>query len=129
MVDYSFRKALPSEKQAVTDFMNINWGNKHPLVNDERLYNYYFCRGGELNFALCLAGERIVAVAGYIYANRTKSAAYVSIWCADKAYNGAGLELMEQLRGIIGVRVLCCNNIRPNTVRFYEFLGYHTGKF
>ncbi len=126
---YRFRKAHPDEKQAVTDFMNRNWGDKHPLVNDERLYSYYFCRNGEFNFALCLAGDSIAAVAGYIYSNNDKTAAYVSIWCADKSYNGAGLELMEQLKSIAEVQTLCCNNIRPNTLRFYEFLGYSTGMF
>ncbi len=129
MAQYSFRTALPSDGEKIIDFMNANWGSRHPLVNDSRLFSYYFHRNDNLNFALCFADDKLVAVAGFIYANSMRSSAFVSIWCADKKYNGAGLELMERLKDLVGVDVLCCNNIRPNTLRFYEFLGYHTGRF
>ncbi len=129
MQKYTFRKATLFDRQAVIEFMNTHWGAKHPLVNDDTLCNYYFCKDDEFNFALCFAEDKIISVAGYIYANKKKTAAYVSIWCADKEYNGAGLELMDSLKSITGVDVLCCNNIRPNTLKFYEFLGYYTGKF
>ncbi len=129
MQHYTFRKASLADRQAIVDFMNIHWGEKHPLVNDDVLCKYYFCRADELNFALCLAEGKIVSVAGLIYANKEKTAAYVSIWCADKAYNGAGLELMDRLKSLADVEVLCCNNIRPNTLKFYEFLGFDTGRF
>ncbi len=129
MADYSFRLAKFQEQSSVIEFLNNHWGDKHPLVNNDRLREHYFCDGDSFNFALCTLEDTIVAAAGFIYSSKAKDAAFVSIWCADKSHSGAGLELMDAMKGLIGVHVLCCNNIRPNTMPFYEFLGYKTGCF
>ncbi len=126
---YGFRTARYDEQSDITDFLNKHWGEKHPLLNNERLKEHYFCDDGNFNFALCTAGEDIAAVAGFIYSSRDKKSAFISIWCADATYSGAGLELMDRMRDLIGVDMICCNNIRPKTIPFYEFLGYSAGKF
>ena len=78
---------------------------------------------------LALEDEHIVAVAGYIVANSNAvSDGWVSIWCASGGTNGVGLELMEALPRLAGIRVLACNNIRPKTMAFYRFLGWHADR-
>ncbi len=39
------------------------------------------------------------------------------------------MELMDRMKELIGTDMICCNNIRPKTIPFYEFLGYTAGKF
>ncbi len=41
-----------------------------------------------------------------------------------KGRNGVGLELMNALPDLLHANVLACNNIRPNTCTFYQFLGW-----
>ncbi|MEG0769542.1 MAG: hypothetical protein RSG59_06420 [Ruthenibacterium sp.] len=78
-----------------------------------------------LQFAFAIEDGVLVAVAGYVWANRTPPRdLWVSIWCARKGKNGAGLELMDALPRLTGARVMACNNIRPKTMAFYTFLGY-----
>ena len=58
---------------------------------------------GQLQFALAFSENELCAVAGYILANERKAPdIWVSIWCAKKGYNGAGLELMAALPKLTG---------------------------
>ena len=129
MSEYVFRLALPEDKADILTFMNTHWGSRHPLVNLPDYFSYYYQNGEEhpahLNFALCLfpSGE-IAALCGFIPSSRSGSDLWISIWCADKRAKGSGLELMSKMPQLTGASRLSCNNIRPNTIPFYEFLGY-----
>ena len=122
----SCRLARPDERGLLTAFLDENWGSPHPLIHREEWFrHYYMAEDGSLQFALAFQGEALAAVAGYIRANRAPAPdIWVSIWCAKKGCNGAGLELMAALPGLAGARTLACNNIRPETMVFYAFLGY-----
>ena len=48
----------------------------------------------------------------------------VSVWWLSGCGNGEGLELMNALPDLLHANVLACNNIRPNTCTFYQFLGW-----
>ena len=128
MSEYTFRLAQLSDKDAILAFMNTHWGSRHPLVNLPDYFTYYYQNGDpaaqQLNFALCLAGEQIAALCGFIPSSRSGEDLWISIWCADKKAKGSGLELMAQIPHLTGARRISCNNIRPNTIPFYEFLGY-----
>lgn len=129
MSSYRFRLASLSDKPALVEFMNTHWGSKHPLVNLEDYFSYYYqdgdCARTKLNFALCLKeDDSIAALCGFIPSCVGGEDVWISIWCADKKAKGAGLELMNQMPKLTGARILSCNNIRPNTIPFYEFLGY-----
>ena len=128
-MEYEFRLATLADKSAILQFMNTHWGSRHPLVNLDDYFTYYYQNGDAeretLNFALCLGeGGKVCAVCGFIPSNRTGDHLWVSIWCADKKAKGSGLELMSRLKDLTGAALLSCNNIRPNTIPFYEFLGY-----
>lgn len=129
MSEYSFRLALPEDKDAILTFMNTHWGSRHPLVNLPDYFSYYYQNGKEhpdhLNFALCLtqAGQ-IAAICGFIPSSLSGDDVWISIWCADKKAKGSGLELMSKMPQLTGAHRTSCNNIRPNTIPFYEFLGY-----
>lgn len=126
---FSLRHARMSDRERIVDFLNRNWGSRHPLVNLPDLFEYYYIRGDKLQFVLAEQEDHLVAVAGYILSNASSEPdAWVSIWCAAKGCNGVGLELMEALPRLAGVRVLACNNIRPKTMAFYRFLGWHADR-
>lgn len=119
------RLAEPAEREAVVRFLDEHWGAKHPLVHLPDFFTFYYDHGDGLQFAFAEDETGPVAVVGYILANRApRPDIWVSIWCAKKKHNGAGLELMAALPGLTGARVMACNNIRPKTMAFYEFLGY-----
>ncbi len=127
--DILLRHAFPSDKGAIIWFLNQHWGSRHPLVNLPDLFEYYYVNGDKLQFVLAFEDGRMVAVAGYILANRSDTPdAWVSIWCAAGGANGVGLQLMEALPRLANIRVLACNNIRPKTMAFYRFLGWHADR-
>ena len=122
-----FRLARPGEGPAIVDFINAHFDMRLPLINRPELYDYYFAgqAGGAPHFAVAEQAGRYLSAAGYIPAARGPGAdAWVSIWVAAKGHNGVGLQLMDALPGLLGARVLACNNIRANTCVLYEFLGW-----
>ncbi|MFV0351353.1 MAG: hypothetical protein ACK5JF_03460 [Oscillospiraceae bacterium] len=126
---YTFRLANMADKDAIVQFMNTHWETRHPLVNRPEYFGYYYQgNGGLLRFALAEQDEKIAALAGYIPANQNETDLWVSLWAADKKAKGSGLELMAEIPSLTGCRSLSCNNIRPETRPFYEFLGFATGR-
>ena len=126
----TFRLASKADEADIVRFVNEHWNSRHPLVNLRDFFVYYYDAGdGSLRFALAFNGQRLVAVAGFVPASQGPQAdIWVSLWAADKSARGAGLELMAALPQLTGCRTLACNNIRPETRAFYEFLGYTTGR-
>ena len=123
------RLARPDEAQKVVDFINANFDWRLPLVNREEYFNFYYRSGEQLQFALAEMEGVLVAVAGYIRAASVPDAdIWVSVWVAAKGHNGVGLELMDALPALTGARVVSCNNIRPRTMAFYRFLGWHADR-
>lgn len=119
------RLAQLCEKQDIVDFMKIHWGEDHPLLCCDKFFNHYYVDGINLQFALALQENKIVALAGYIRANhRPQPDIWISIWCASKEHNGAGLELLDALPTLAHARIVACNNIRLQTLPLYRFLGY-----
>lgn len=125
----SFRlcRHTPADKHAVVEFLDANWGERHPLVHCDDFFRHYYVdeRRNLLQFAFACEDDVPVALAGYIRANDFEQPdIWVSIWCAVKGKNGVGLELMAALPELAHARMMACNNIRPKTMPFYTFLGY-----
>jgi hypothetical protein len=122
--------ASKAYKAQIVAFMRAHWGQPHQLIEDDNYFNYYYkAQNGNLRFVLCLYNGNIAALAGFIPASSLKIPdIWVSLWLADKNHKGAGLELIEKMPQLCGCRILACNNIRPKTRAFYEFLGYTTGR-
>lgn len=120
-------KRLPlCEKERLVEFMNTNWGSIHPLINNNRLFEYYYVDGDWTNFYYIEDDGEIAAVCGYIKcSNSPNSDIWVSVWCAKKGKNGIGLSLMGKMQQLTGANIISCNNIRKKTMSFYTFLGYH----
>ena len=97
-----------------------------PLINRPELYHHYYAgRSGVPQFAVAEDDGKYVSAAGYILANTNRRPdVWVSVWVAVKGRNGVGLELMNALPDLLHANVLACNNIRPNTCTFYQFLGW-----
>lgn len=130
MPDFTFRLAAGDDRPAIIHFMNTHWGEKHPAINLPDFFDFYYQNpDGSLRFALAETGGEMAALAGFIPANQNPVPdIWVSLWIADKRHKGIGLELMAALPKLTGCRTLACNNIRPETRPFYEFLGYTTGR-
>ena len=125
----TFRHAEFSDADAIIGFLNEYWGSQHPLVNRPEFFSFYYQASGKLQFVLAEENGEMLAVAGYILSNQCAVPdAWVSIWLAKKGKNGVGLELMEALPRLANIRVLACNNIRPKTMAFYRFLGWHADR-
>ena len=121
-----FRLARPEEKNLVIDFVNEHFDWKLPLINLPEYFRFYYNYTNELQFALAFVDDELSAVAGYIRACKgPEPDIWVSVWVAKKGQNGIGLELMSALPQLTGARVVACNNIRPKTMAFYRFLGWH----
>ena len=126
MSNETIKRLKLSEKEQIVDFLNQHWGTKHPLVNNETLFNYYYTDGEWINFYCLCDDDGIAAVCGYIKcSDDAESDIWISIWCAKKGKNGLGLALMGKMQELTGAKVMGCNNIRRNTMPFYTFLGYH----
>lgn len=129
MSGLELRLAQPGEEKQVIDFINQNFDWKLPLVNLPEYFKFYYKSGSNLQFALALTDGELAAAAGYIRASKdAHSDIWVSVWVAKKGQNGVGLELMDALPRLTGARVVACNNIRPKTMAFYQFLGWHAGR-
>ena len=126
MSEVTFRLARLGEDQAIIDFINANFDMRLPLINRPELYHHYYAgRGGVPQFAVAEDDGEYVSAAGYILANTNRRPdVWVSVWVAVKGRNGVGLELMNALPDLLHANVLACNNIRPNTCTFYQFLGW-----
>lgn len=123
------RLAAPDKAKRVVDFVNANFDWRLPLINREEYFDFYYKSGNSLQFALAEEEGVLVAAAGYIRASDAPDAdVWVSVWVAAKGHNGVGLELMAALPRLTGARVVACNNIRPKTMAFYRFLGWHADR-
>ncbi|MEG3030239.1 MAG: hypothetical protein RR827_07560 [Oscillospiraceae bacterium] len=129
MNNEGIKRAALWEKPKIVSFLNENWGDNHRLVNNETFFNYYYLDGENINFYYLEEEGKIAAICGYIKCSQSPhSDIWVSIWCAKKGKNGLGLALMGAMQSLTGANVMACNNIRENTLPFYNFLGYYPGK-
>lgn len=125
----TLRLAWPEEADRVIAFINENFDWKLPLVNLPEYFDFYYRSGNALQYALAEENGKLLAVAGYIRANESPTPdIWVSVWVAKKGHNGVGLDLMNAMPRLTGASVVACNNIRPKTMAFYRFLGWHADR-
>ncbi|MEA4911732.1 MAG: hypothetical protein VB092_03835 [Oscillospiraceae bacterium] len=121
-----------AELPAFRDFCARNWGARHPLIHDPASFDYYFRRGGGINFLRAQDDETgdILSVAGFLYANSLPAPdVWLSYILTKKgAPLNLGFHMLETLRAVTSCRSFGVNNIRPKTRGLYEFLGYRTGR-
>lgn len=124
-----FRLAQPGEETRIIEFVNRYFDWKLPLVNRPEYFDFYYHNSESLQFAIAEENGQWLAVAGYILANHAQNPdLWVSVWVAAPGHNGVGLELMDALPRLTGARIVACNNIRPKTMAFYRFLGWHADR-
>ena len=128
--EFHLRLARPGEEDAIVQFLDAHWEWKLPLVHVPQFFEFYYRPfGGAPQFALALQDGRICAAAGFIRANAGENPdIWASIWAADEAAPGAGMELMAALPRLANARFCAVNNIRKKVVGLYRFLGYDAGR-
>ena len=125
----TLRLAHNHEADRLIAFINENFDWKLPLVNLPEFFSFYYQSGSQLQYAVAEENNELLAVVGYIRASNAANAdIWASVWVAKKACNGVGLELMDALPRLTGASVVACNNIRPKTMAFYRFLGWHADR-
>ncbi|MDD3428609.1 MAG: hypothetical protein PHG02_01220 [Oscillospiraceae bacterium] len=123
--DYTFRLATAEDQNDIIRFMDENWEGKHPLIHIPEFFEFYYRNAVGLNFALAQDKEgALQAICGFVPANVHYSSIWISLWLSKKGTTGAGLELMSLMDDLTKATVICCNNIRPNTIPFYDMLGF-----
>lgn len=128
--EFHLRLARPGEEDVIVQFLDAHWEWKLPLVHVPQFFEFYYRPfGGAPQFALALQDGRICAAAGFIRANAGENPdVWASIWAADEAAPGAGMELMAALPRLANARFCAVNNIRKKVVGLYRFLGYDAGR-
>ena len=128
--EFHLRLARSGEEDAIVQFLDAHWEWKLPLVHVPQFFEFYYRPfGGAPQFALALQDGRICAAAGFIRANAGENPdVWASIWAADEAAPGAGMELMAALPRLANARFCAVNNIRKKVVGLYRFLGYDAGR-
>lgn len=125
----NLRLAHNDEADRLIAFINENFDWKLPLVNLPEYFSFYYQSGSQLQYAVAEENGELLAVVGYIRASNNPNAdIWASVWVAKKGCNGVGLELMDALPRLTGASVVACNNIRPKTMAFYRFLGWHADR-
>ena len=124
------RLARPGEEEAIVRFLDAHWEWKLPLVHVPEFFEFYYRPlGAAPQIAQAEQGGRICAAAGFIRANACESPdIWASIWAADEAAPGAGMELMAALPRLANARFCAVNNIRKKVAGLYRFLGFDAGR-
>ncbi len=124
----------PLEQQELSqlrEFCEKNWGEKHPLIHHAPMFDYYYRRGGRINFLAAReeATGELLSVGGFIPASSGPGPDVFNSFLLSKKGGPLGLSLrvLEGIRELTRCRTLCCNNIRPRVAPLYNFLGCHTG--
>lgn len=125
-----YRRLDDLELPRFRKFCEDNWGSKHPLIDDDGTFEYYYRdrNDGGLNFIISVDEESgdIQGVCGFIRTSSGKNPdVFISYIVSKKgAPFGTAMRLIEKIKEFTGCRSVNCNNIRKNTSAIYEFLGY-----
>jgi len=126
------------------DFCRVSWGGEHPLIHDEKMFDYYYREGNTINFVVAYMPEtdeeidflradkikvkplEIHGVCGFIKTNSDENPdVFISyILTRRGTHFGMALKMIEKVQSLTGARTLSCNNIRRKTRGIYDFLNY-----
>lgn len=124
------KRLTVDELPAFREFCLINWGEPHPLIHDEKTFEYYYCREDGINFLVAKDTEtgEILSAGGYIYASDSENPDVFNSFLLSKKKGplALSLSLLEEIKKITDCRTMSCNNIRPKVAAIYNFLGSET---
>ena len=114
------------------EFCKENWGQEHPLIHNEEMFDYYYRDGNHINMVIAYIPDTdtgsidILGVCGFIKTNMDENPdIFLSyILSKKKLHFGVSLRLIEYIKQITNARTINCNNIRKKTAAIYEFLDY-----
>ncbi|MEG0752168.1 MAG: hypothetical protein RR998_10070 [Oscillospiraceae bacterium] len=131
MDDVIISRLVESELSAFREFCLAAWGEFHPLVHDERMFDVYYRRADGLDFVCAQDGKtgEFLSVCGYI---KTNSSARPDIWISflvskKGAPFGLSYRLFDFIIDLTAARSIGCNNIRKKTSGLYTFRGWTFG--
>ena len=116
---------LPKFRQ----FCLENWGEPHPLIHNEQMFDYYYRRGDKINFIVARdENGDIISAGGYICASSSEQPDVFNSFLLSKRKSelAVSLRVLMAIKELSGARMWCCNNIRPKVAPVYQFLGCKT---
>jgi hypothetical protein len=114
----------------IMSFINSEWKEGHILARNEAFFRYEHQSGHQVNFVLAKnENNKLVGVLGYINcALYEDSDVSTVIWKVTKSSKNPvlGVQLLQFLQKIKGVRTVCSVGINKKTVGIYKYLGMYT---
>ena len=130
MEEIKYSRLLYKHIPQLKEFCRINWGQEHPLIHNEDMFNWYYHKDNLINMVIAYTGDTqgidILGVCGYILTNTGEHPdVFLSYILSKKGVKATlSLRLIEYILEITKARTINCNNIRKKTKGIYEFLGY-----
>jgi len=112
------------------DFCRQYWGAEHPLIHNEKMFDYYYRDGDKINFVRALDDDGgFLGVCGFLTTSKSaKPDVFVSFLLSKKgAPFGLSYMLFDCVSELTDCRTIACNNIRRKTAPLYEFHGWTVG--
>ena len=128
--------ATKADRQGIVQFIKEYWNQNHILVKSEAVFNHLYANQHNdcLQFFLCKdQNQRIRGLLGYILDDQFRTnplggGCWLALWKSDPTLNSPiGLKLLLCLKERLEVTYIACLGINPETVPFYEALGFETG--
>ena len=128
MSNYEISRLTEQELVEFREFCELHWGDRHPLIHNDEVFRYYYCRGDKINFLRARDTEtgELLSVIGFIPSNGLASPdVWISYVLSKKgAPLNLGFHMVEKVCEITNCRALGVNNVRKKVRGLYEFLGY-----
>ena len=130
MGELIYSRVLDEQLMALREFCRINWGSEHPLIHNDRVFDWYYRKEEYINMVIAYTKEEdgidIYGVCGFIpTSNSDTPDVFISYILSKKgAQFGIALRLIEYIKELTKAVTINCNNIRKKTRGIYEFLNY-----
>ena len=125
------RFATTEDTKDILDFIEQHWNAEHIFVKCPQLFEEcHQEKNGVLNYVIAKDENKVFGICGFLYANHSE---HPDIWLAlwkviPSKYPGLGLAIVKFLKKETMCRILCCNGIKKEVKRLYEFMGFATGR-
>ena len=128
--------ATNADRQKIIQFIKEYWDQNHILVTNSSVFNHLYANQHNdcLQFFLCKdQNQRIRGLLGYILDDQFRTnplggGCWLALWKIDPSLKSPiGLKLLLCLKDTLEVAYIGCLGINPETIPFYDALGFETG--
>jgi len=125
------RFATAEDIKEILEFIKQHWNAEHIFVKCPQLFEVCHKEDDDsVNYVIAKNNNKLFGICGFIYANHSETPdIWLALWKVIPSKNpGLGLAIVKFLEKEKKCRILCCNGIKKEVRRLYEFMGFSTGK-